>query len=225
MNIEVIDSQGKKVGEKKLPAAFSIDKINEHLIWEVVKAEHAAKRQGTHKTKEKGEVSGGGAKPWRQKGTGRARSGSNRSPVWRGGGTIFGPQPRCYTEGIGAKKKRVGINHIVAKKAGEKKIVILENWKSEGISTKKAFEIFEKVVKGSSFAKEYEANKKIRANSNDKRKKIAVLVDLDAPEYKKSVKNIPWIEMLHIERLAALPLFYSHGIVITQEAFGKLNKK
>ncbi|MDH5720354.1 MAG: 50S ribosomal protein L4 [Spirochaetia bacterium] len=222
MNTKLLDFAGKELGEKELPKVFVVEKVNESLIWEVIKAENASMRQGTHKTKEKGEIRGGGAKPFRQKGTGRARQGSNRSPLMRGGGTVFGPRPRDYSEKIPVSKKKAGIRHIIAKKALEGKIVVIESWKPEKINAKTAFEGFDKVVKASSFNEEYFKGKKVKANTNDNRRKITVLVEGDVVERKKSVRNIPWINLININRMAALPLFYNHGIIITSEAFDKL---
>ena len=224
MNTKIVDFSGKVVAEKKLPKFFDVKEINNSLIWEVIKAENAARRQGTHKAKERGEIRGGGAKPWRQKGTGRARAGSNRSPVWRGGGIIFGPRPRDYSENIPTSKKKAGLKHILAQKAADGKIVILDGWSPEKINTKAAFDGFDKVVKASVLAEEYAKNKKIKQNTNDNRRKVTVVIDNDAPECKKSVRNIPWINLIHVNRMAALPLYHNHGIIFTSQAIEKLEK-
>jgi len=221
MALHVLDIQGKKVGEKETPAAFSID-VNTHLIWEVVTAEMAAKRQGTHKTKERGEVSGGGKKPWKQKGTGRARQGSIRAPNWKGGGTIFGPRPRDYTKTITAKKRRAGMSHILASKVQDNRVVILDQFKAENFSTKVMYNGFTKVVEASPFYAQYSEGRKLRKNGNDNRRKIVLITDSLGAESKKSLSNIPWIEVINVDRLAASTVWYNHGLVITAEAYEKL---
>jgi large subunit ribosomal protein L4 len=99
---------GADKGTLDLPEIFA-ERPREHLLFEVVQSQQASRRAGTHKTKTRGEVSGGGIKPWRQKGTGRARAGSIRSPIWEGGGTIFGPRPRDYSYRLPAKARRVAL--------------------------------------------------------------------------------------------------------------------
>jgi large subunit ribosomal protein L4 len=96
------------------------------LVHETVRAEQAARRQGTHSTKTRGEVRGGGAKPWRQKGTGRARAGSSRSPLWTGGGTVFGPQPRHYTFKVNRKERRAALRSALSLHAGRDSLAVLD---------------------------------------------------------------------------------------------------
>ena len=96
MKVDKYSKDGKVMGQVDLPDSVFGNEINDILIYELIKSANANLRQGTHKTKERAEVRGGGAKPWRQKGTGRARAGTSRSPIWRGGGVVFGPKPRSY---------------------------------------------------------------------------------------------------------------------------------
>jgi large subunit ribosomal protein L4 len=115
-------------GTKKVDlddAAFGAE-FHEPLVHESVRAELAARRQGTHATKTRGQVRGGGAKPWRQKGTGRARAGSSRSPIWTGGGTVFGPQPRHYTFKVNRKEKRIALRSALSLHAGRGSIAVLD---------------------------------------------------------------------------------------------------
>jgi len=224
MAIQVLDIQGKKINEKQIPQELMV-KANQHLIWEVVTAEQAGRRQGTHKTKEKGEVRGGGKKPWKQKGTGRARAGSNRSPIWKGGGTTFGPRPRDYAMSLPRKKKLAGIVNILAHKISQGQVVILNEWKVDKINTKSAHEGFSSLIQGSPFYEEYAKDRKIRKNTNDRRRKVTVILGDDQSEKKLSLRNIPWIESIHVDRLAALPLWYNHGLIIMDDAFEKLAEK
>jgi len=114
------------------PGAVTLDgaafgaRFNRPLVHETVRAEQAARRQGTSSTKTRGEVSGGGAKPWRQKGTGRARAGSSRSPVWTGGGTVFGPEPRSYTFKVNRKEQRAALRSALSLHAGRSSLAILD---------------------------------------------------------------------------------------------------
>jgi large subunit ribosomal protein L4 len=224
MSIQVYDFNGNKVGEEKIPAAFQLD-VNHHLIWEVVTAEHTNKRQGTHKAKEKGEVSGGGRKPWKQKGTGRARQGSIRAPQWRGGGVIFGPRPRDYRVYMTQKKKRAGMIHILASKIAENKVVLLDKWQMDKPATGSAYAGFDSILKSAAFYGDYSKGRKLRSKTNDKRRMITVVVAEDRKENKLSVKNIPWIQLIHVDRLATMPVFYNHGLIITNEAFKKMTGK
>jgi large subunit ribosomal protein L4 len=115
--------------------------FNESLVHESVRAELAARRQGTHATKTRGKVRGGGAKPWRQKGTGRARAGSSRSPIWTGGGTIFGPQPRHYTFKVNRKERRAACTDSALRSAARGSIAVFDPGSFEQPSTKQAAEL------------------------------------------------------------------------------------
>ena len=225
MSITVLDFSGKKVGSEEVPASLQSEQINNHLIWEVVNAELANKRQGTHKTKERGEVKGGGAKPWRQKGTGRARAGTPTSPIWRGGGVAFGPRPRDYRQDISPKKKKSGIKNILIKKIQEQKVIILDSWSPTEPSVKGAYAGIDSIVRVSSFSEAYFMNRKVRNNTNDKRRKITLVVHEDNVHQKKSIKNLPWVQMINCNRLAALPLHYNHGLIFTKEAFASIAEK
>jgi large subunit ribosomal protein L4 len=128
-------------GEATLdPAAFEA-KFNEPLVHEAVRAELNARRQGTASTKTRGKVRGGGAKPWRQKGTGRARAGSSRSPIWTGGGTVFGPSPRHYTVKVNRKARRAALRSALSEHARRGSIAVLDTSGFDAPSTKRAVEL------------------------------------------------------------------------------------
>lgn len=225
MALKVLNTEGKEVGSVDVPSVLQVDNVNQHLIWEVVTAEHANMRQGTHKTRTIGEVRGGGKKPWRQKGTGRARSGSIRAPHWKGGATTFGPQPKSYRVNLSRKKKKAGIRNILAQKISKDSVVLVDSLNFDSVNTKQAFGALSKVVEGSPFAEAYKAGRKIRANSNDNRRKVTLISDSDEQSQKKSIRNIPWVRMIHVDRLAAVPVFENHGILITKAAFEKLSER
>jgi large subunit ribosomal protein L4 len=123
-------------------AAFGAP-FNEPLVHQSVRAELAARRQGTHATKTRGNVRGGGAKPWRQKGTGRARAGSSRSPIWTGGGTIFGPSPRHYTFKVNRKERRAALRSALSVHAGRGSVALLDPTPFDTPSTKAAAELLD----------------------------------------------------------------------------------
>ena len=133
-------SSGKKV---KLDESIFTARFNEPLVHQSVRAEQAARRRGTAATKTRGMVSGGGAKPWRQKGTGRARAGSNRSPIWTGGGTVFGPKPRSYTFKVNRKEQRAALRSALSLHAERGSIAILDAGAFDLPKTKQAFGLLE----------------------------------------------------------------------------------
>ena len=132
MKVDKYNIEGKVVGQVDLSDEVFAAEINDVLIYEYIKAANANLRQGTHKTKERAEVRGGGAKPWRQKGTGRARAGSSRSPIWRGGGMIFGPRPRDYRIELPKKIKKAAYRSLFSLKAKEGSIKVIEDFEAAG---------------------------------------------------------------------------------------------
>jgi large subunit ribosomal protein L4 len=126
MQVPVYNVQGEQVDEAELRDDIFGAPINEALMHQALVRQLANARLGTHKTKTRGEVSGGGSKPWRQKGTGRARQGSIRAPHWRGGGTVFGPQPRSYRQQMPRKMRRQALRSVLSVKAGGSQVVLLD---------------------------------------------------------------------------------------------------
>ncbi|MDQ3940219.1 MAG: 50S ribosomal protein L4 [Actinomycetota bacterium] len=124
----VLDGTGKKTGDQKLPEALFGGEVNVGLMHQVVNAQLAAARSGTASTKTRSEVRGGGQKPWRQKGTGRARHGSNRSPIWVGGGTVFGPKPRSYSQRVNKKMRAAALRSALADKANNGAVYVLDGF-------------------------------------------------------------------------------------------------
>ena len=136
-NVSVYNMEGKEVGTMELnDAVFGVE-VNEHLVHAVVVAQLANKRQGTQKAKTRSEVSGGGRKPWRQKGTGHARQGSTRAPQWTGGGVVFAPTPRDYTIKLNKKERRLALKSVLTAKVQENKFIVLDELKLDEIKTKK----------------------------------------------------------------------------------------
>ena len=145
MKIDVVDLSGSKVGTVDLDdGVFGAD-VKEHLLWEVVKMQRASKRAGTHSTKTQKDVRGGGKKPWRQKGTGRARQGSIRASQWVGGGKAMGPKPRDYEYHVPKKVRKAALRAAISRRNADKTLFILDKWTPEKPSTKAAVEAFEKL--------------------------------------------------------------------------------
>lgn len=136
IELPVVDAANAEVGRVVLPEAFST-RISDAVMFEQVLAQRASKRSGAASTKSRGEIRGGGKKPWRQKGTGRARAGSTRSPIWRGGGTIFGPKPRSYAYRLPKKARRAALCSALAQKARDGEIRVIDTLGFDEPKTKK----------------------------------------------------------------------------------------
>jgi large subunit ribosomal protein L4 len=194
---------GKVIG--KVEASDSVFKaeVNDNLIYEMIKAANANLRQGTHSTKRRAEVSGGGIKPYRQKGTGRARQGSIRAPQWKGGGIVFGPHPREYKIELPRKIKEKAMISLLSLKAKEGAIKVVEDFKVKDGKTK------EMAVIG----KALEIKKGVLiTEGEDKLTKLAI-------------RNIPWFVYNNAKRMSSRDIFYSKTIVITESAVNYLNNR
>lgn len=126
--LKVIDGAGKSTGTRDVPDDLFGGEVNVSLMHQVVTAQLAAARSGTSSTKTRADVRGGGAKPWRQKGTGRARHGSSRSPIWRGGGVVFGPHPRSYQKRLPKKMRKAALRSALASKASEGRVFVMDGF-------------------------------------------------------------------------------------------------
>lgn len=206
MKAQKFDANGKKSGEVSLPAALFEGEISRGAIHAVIRAENANRRQGTHKTKGFSEVSGGGKKPWRQKGTGNARQGSIRAPQWRKGATVFGPQPRDYTIPIPEKMRRTGLRSIFALKAKKNVLHVIDPLKLEKFSTKKMYELFETMG--------------LLPNNT-----VVFVSDDDDFKVRKSLMNIPEVEFVHAKRLTAPELHFATHMVVAESALPYLAEK
>jgi large subunit ribosomal protein L4 len=141
---DVYDIDKKKVSQIELNDAVFDAEANPDVMYEVVRMQMASKRRGTASTKERGDIRGGGKKPWRQKGTGRARAGTTRSPLWRGGGTVFGPSPRGYAYKLPKKVKKMALVSALSMKFNEQRIIILKEFPLEEIKTRKFKEVIDR---------------------------------------------------------------------------------
>ncbi len=141
-NVDIYNLQKEKVAETEVADAVFNAEIKEHLVRDVVVWQLAKRRQGSAAVKNRAKVKGGGAKPWKQKGTGRARAGTSRSPIWRGGGVIFGPQPRDYGYSLPKQVRRQALISVLTQKFQEGKIFVLQDLALDGVKTKKVAELF-----------------------------------------------------------------------------------
>ncbi|MBW2559345.1 MAG: 50S ribosomal protein L4 [Deltaproteobacteria bacterium] len=146
--LNVYDIEKTKVAEVELNDGVFGAEVNEHILYEVVRMQLACRRQGTASTKTRSDVRGGGRKPWRQKGTGRARAGTSRSPLWRGGGTVFGPHPRDYSYRVPKKVRRAALRSALSMKVKEDKVIILKDFPMDEIKTKRFQEVLDRFELG-----------------------------------------------------------------------------
>lgn len=146
--LNVYDIEKAKIAELELSDLVFGAEVNEHILYEVVKMQLACRRQGTASTKGRSDVRGGGRKPWRQKGTGRARAGTNRSPLWRGGGIVFGPKPRDYSYKVPKKVRKAALRSALSMKVKENKVTILRDFPMDEIKTKKFREVLDRFELG-----------------------------------------------------------------------------
>jgi large subunit ribosomal protein L4 len=158
MQIDIVNIEGKKVGSVDLSDAVFGTKVKDYLLWELVKAQQAAKRAGTHSTKTRANVRGGGKKPYKQKGTGNARQGSSRAPNHVGGGKVFGPHPRSYEYTVPKKVKRAALASALSLRAKEKKIVVIDKLSFDAPKTKQMAGILKTLGLGKALVVDEKAN-------------------------------------------------------------------
>ena len=166
-NVSVYNMEGKEVGTMELSDAVFGVEVNEHLVHLAVVQQLANNRQGTQKAKTRSEVSGGGRKPWRQKGTGHARQGSTRSPQWTGGGAVFAPTPRDYSFKLNKKEKRLALKSALTSRLQENKLIVVDELKFDEVKTKNFKQVMDnlKVEKGLVILAENDANTVLSARN------------------------------------------------------------
>ena len=203
MQLDVVNNNNEKVGALDVRDEVFGGRVNTELIWESVVRANAARRQGTHSTKNRSLVSGGGKKPWRQKGTGRAQVGSSRTPLWRHGGTVFGPQPRSYEYRLPKKVERGALRAALAQKLKDRQLVVVDALVADEIKTKAAVAMLKRLgIEGK-----------------------AVMIDV-APDEKlaRSVRNIPGVSLLSSGRVTARDVMHATRVVATRSAMEKLQE-
>ena len=201
-NVSVFNMEGNEVGTMELNDAVFGAKVNEHLVHLAVVSQLANKRQGTQKAKTRSEVSGGGRKPWRQKGTGHARQGSTRAPQWTGGGMVFAPVPRDYSFKINKKEKRAALKSALTSRVEAQKFVVLDELKLEAIKTKD----FVKVL-----------------NNLNVSKALVVMGDKDVV-IEKSAANVPDVKTTQATLLNVYDILKYDTVITTKAAVEKIEE-
>ena len=201
-NVSVYNMEGKEVGTMVLnDAVFGVD-VNEHLVHMAVVQHLANKRQGTQKAKTRSEVSGGGRKPWRQKGTGHARQGSTRSPQWKGGGVVFAPVPRDYSFKLNKKEKRAALKSVLTSRVQGGKLIVVDELKFDEIKTKK----FKAVMD----------NLKVS-------KALVVIADNDE-KIILSARNLPTVDTAQVNMMNVYDILKGDTLVLTKDAVAKIEE-
>ena len=201
-NVSVYNMEGKEVGTIDLNDAIFGVEVNEHLVHMAVVQQLANNRQGTQKAKTRSEVSGGGRKPWRQKGTGHARQGSTRSPQWAGGGVVFAPVPRDYSFKLNKKEKRAALKSALTSKVQDNKLIVVDELKFDEIKTKS----FANVMKNLNVTKG-----------------LVVLAENDA-NVVLSAKNIPTVQTTLTNTLNVYDVMKAGTVVLTKDAVAKIEE-
>lgn len=204
MQVDVLGVDGAVSGAVELNQEVFGAQVSEGSVYYKLRNECANARQGTVKTKQRGEVSYSGRKPWRQKGTGRARAGTRRSPIWVGGGTIFGPQPRDYSYTLPKKIRRLAFRSVLTKKLADKSLVVVESVHSSDGKTKGFADAVRNFV-----PQEYH--------------NAVLIIDDHDVLVRRAARNIPWLTVLVYSQLVLQKLLYAQRIVVTKAAVEKLN--
>ena len=200
--VSVYNMEGKEVGTMDLnDAVFGVE-VNEHLVHMAVVAQLANKRQGTQKAKNRSEVSGGGRKPWRQKGTGHARQGSTRAPQWTGGGVVFAPTPRDYTIRLNKKEKRLALKSALTSRVQEKKLIVVDELKFDEIKTKN----FKNVL------------------DNLKTTKALVVLNDNDKNVVMSARNIPDVKTALTNTINVFDILKYSTVIVTKDAVATIEE-
>jgi len=200
--VSVYNMEGKEVGTMDLnDAVFGVE-VNEHLVHMAVVAQLANKRQGTQKAKTRSEVSGGGRKPWRQKGTGHARQGSTRAPQWTGGGVVFAPTPRDYTIRLNKKEKRLALKSALTSRVQEKKLIVVDELKFDEIKTNN----FKNVL------------------DNLKTTKALVVLNDNDKNVVMSARNIPDVKTALTNTINVFDILKYNTLIVTKDAVATIEE-
>ena len=201
--IEMKDASGKKVKDAELSAAVFEIEPNVHVMHEVVRSQRAARRQGTHDTLTRGQVRGGGKKPWRQKGTGRARQGTIRAPQWAGGGTVFGPHPRSYAFKVPAKVVKLAMRSALSAKLADGEIVVVDQLSFEKPSTKQAAEVLK---------------------NHGLEGRVTIIVPDDEVNTFLSFRNLSKVRVIGVSELNTLDFIDNKALVLTDAALTRIEE-
>jgi large subunit ribosomal protein L4 len=201
--LDLHNIEGERIGEVSLSSKVFGVKVNEALLYEALKAQLASRRRGAASTKERGAVRGGGKKPWKQKGTGRARAGSIRSPIWKGGGTTFGPRPRDYSYSLPRKAKRKAIKSALSAKFKKREILILDRMDLKEAKTKKMASILVNLRSG---------------------KKPLLVIEEGNEMVRRAARNIEGVKVISPSSLSLYDLLNHNKLILTKEALAKIEE-
>ena len=205
MQINIVNSNNENVGSLELNDEIFGGRVNADLIWESVVQQNAAERRGTHATKNRAMVSGSGKKPWRQKGTGRARVGEIRNPLWRKGGTVFGPQPRSYAYDLPKKVQLGALRAALASKLRDRALVIVDKLDAAERKTKAAAQLLERLGAGASGK--------------------TLVIDVKPQDtFALSARNIAGVRLVPSARVSARDVMDTTKVIATREAIEKLQE-
>ncbi|MFH1451060.1 MAG: 50S ribosomal protein L4 [bacterium] len=220
MKVPVYNQQGKEAGQISLPKEIFEVKENQDLIYQVVVSQMANQRQVSAHTKNRGEVSGGGRKPWRQKGTGRARHGSTRSPIWRTGGVSFGPtNARVFAKKINKKMKVKALLMLLSLKAKEENITILESLAIEDRKTK----LIKKIIED--LRPVLNKNKKEEKKAKKKKESILIILSGKNDNITRASRNIPGVKTVAAKDVNVLELISAENLIMPQESVKVLKER
>ena len=201
-NVSVLNMEGKEVGSMELnDAVFGVE-INEHLVHQAVVLQLANNRQGTQKAKTRSEVSGGGRKPWRQKGTGHARQGSTRAPQWTGGGVVFAPVPRDYSFNMNKKEKRAALKSVLTSKVQENKFIVLDELKLAEVKTKEMKKVLD----------------------NLKVNNALVIIGDDSENVALSARNIAGVQTASVNTINVFDMLKYNTIIATKSSVASIEE-
>lgn len=204
LRLPVLSLERETVGEFEFPAHLAAQPPREHLLYETVRMQMANRRAGTASTKTRGEVSGGGKKPWRQKGTGRARAGSTRSPLWVGGATIFGPRPRSYEYRMPRSARRTALCAALAMKQRQGELTVIKELALPEPKTKRMVETLSRLGLGSN---------------------VLVVIAQADENIEKSARNLPTVKVLRSEGLNVYDLLRYRQALFTQQALERVSER
>jgi large subunit ribosomal protein L4 len=200
--IDILDIRRQKVSEVEVDDRLLQEADKPHLIYDVVRMQLACRRSGTAATKERSFIRGGGKKPWRQKGTGRARSGSSRSPLWRGGGTVFGPHPRDYSYRLPRKVRQAALRSALSAKLREEKLLVLDNLDLGEIRTKKFVEVLDHLGISSAL----------------------IVIEGGNEILEKSARNVPRVQVMRWEGLNVYDILRFEHLIFLRSSLEKLER-
>ena len=201
--LSVLNIKGEEVGKIELAAEVWGIEPNDAVLYDAITLAQNSLRQGTHDTKTRAEVSGGGRKPWRQKGTGRARQGSTRAPHWRHGGIVFGPHPRSYDKKMNRKERRLALKSALAYKNIDKELIVIDNFNLESNKTKDAIKVFEA----------------LKATN-----KTVVVVDELTENMVLATRNLANVILLQADEINVLDVIAADNMIVTFDAVKKIEE-